>query len=134
MTMNVYSHIELIDQATALRSLPRLDSGSETDSQKARATGTEGLKSVGTSVGSCAAFIDISCHHAAQKERKNKLDKLNNFRMLDIKSYPASFSGKTGGKEPAVGLEPATCGLRNRSSARLYVTPTHKLLENRGDS
>jgi hypothetical protein len=92
--LNVYSHIELIDQAAALKSLPILD-GDEFNSNREliQATGTYGEDSddvelkkasalVGTSVGSQVTFSGKSCHSTSQKNLKQGSDNTNKVRVL----------------------------------------------------
>jgi len=43
MTLNVFSHVELIDQAGALRMIPKLDMSDERAEQAKQATGTYGM-------------------------------------------------------------------------------------------
>ena len=72
------------------------------------ATGTDGKKSVGTSVGSRAAFSDIPCHSPAQTEENERVGKFNKVVGLGVESQLLTLTGKVDKKVELRGIEPLT--------------------------
>ncbi|MFH1739272.1 MAG: site-specific integrase [bacterium] len=113
LTLGVYSHIEIIDQAAAIKKLPPLETDDiERDKQKILLTGTHGAenvgKSVGSSVGSCAALCDISCQFAAREEKGEKKPKPSNLRTLGLDWQGKALSDKVSKNVELRGIEPLT--------------------------
>ncbi len=93
LTLNTYTHVELIDQLKALKALPALDDNQESTKQRMQATGTAGkneidespnqpgLKSVDTYVDSHAAFPVSKDHLTAQSEETKAGCNSDNLRM-----------------------------------------------------
>ena len=109
LTLGVYTHIAIIDQAAAVRSLPPLEPQStNSNRQGERATGTDGKKSVDTSVDTRAAFSDIPCHSAAQTEGNERVGKFNEMVGLGVESQLLTLTGKVDKKVELRGIEPLT--------------------------
>ena len=122
LTLGVYSHIEIIDQAAAIRTLPLLETGDmEASKHRAVATGTVGKENTGTnvhctnvqeksctSVGSCAAFSDISWHPVAQRSVNKDECKSRKVGTLGTVCHGMALTGRDPQKVEAAGVEPAS--------------------------
>ena len=112
LTLGLYTHVEIIDQAAAIKKLPSLDaSGDHTENQRAAATGTDGKKDVGTSVGSRAAFSGTPCPQPAQRPESTFGSKCNETGTFGKQEPPMPFSGTGGSLSSLVelrGIEPLT--------------------------
>jgi len=128
LTLNTYTHVELIDQIAALKALPQLDDDPETTNQRMQATGTEGkdqsdespistgAKSVDTYVDSHATFPVIPYHPMAQTGKQDTEHNQRKISTLVAMSQGKSLSGGKGKNQQETGFEPATFSLATRSS------------------
>ncbi len=124
LTLGVYSHIELIDQFAAVNGLPPLDTPStETESERAAATGTDGrmatetaTKTSCTYVGTQQALGGDSGQRKARTTSDENTPKPHNVVGLDVLCQRKASSGKRGGKVELTGIEPVTSGLQSRRS------------------
>ncbi len=112
LTLNRYSHVEVIDKVAALRQLPLLEGPiTDTQRQKVAATGTDGLKDVGTSVGTQAAFDGKGWRSEAQMYPEKDNRKSDKVSVLGVGRQFVAGCGKNVRKERETGFEPATLSL-----------------------
>jgi len=113
LTLGVYSHIEIIDQAAAIDALPPLEKGDvDLHRQKMRATGTDSahtpVQSVGTYVGSCAALSDTECHSETYSNIKSGEKKPFGVTSIGDAGHRLATSGILGKTVELRGIEPLT--------------------------
>jgi integrase/recombinase XerD len=105
LTLGVYTHIEIIDQAKALNSMPRLRENKEdrngAEEESAEATGTDGeghgnigTKSVATIVASQETLPGKEGHSVARKKHRERGDKPSKKAPLGTERHPKAQSDK----------------------------------------
>jgi len=90
LTLGVYSHIEVIDLSASINQIPSLLETKQEIIERNSQTGTGGIKSVGTSVGSCAALSGNDSHCVSVTNNENKRTKSNRIRTLDTEQHSKS--------------------------------------------
>jgi integrase len=130
LTLNVYTHIGVIDQVKALNNLPSLEepvveSCEETQTIEESCNGTEdpnGIGTyVGTSVGSCDSLSDKESHNTAEMESNFKDCKSGKIRMLDSNCHPKSPKLSKINNLEAAGVEPASENVYLESATCLVI-------------
>lgn len=116
LTLNVYSHMELIDQVAALKVLSRLEGEATMQKQRAVVTGTRTgneervnkcTKNQLHNSCSPAALSGISWHSTAQKAEEERSSNTGGMSTLDKVWHAEARKGREGKKVGGAGIEPA---------------------------
>ncbi|MBE7559524.1 site-specific integrase [bacterium] len=114
LTLGVYSHVNLAEQADALNALADLGGKQATEKTDDEEASDFAGESVGTYVGSCAAFSGPDEHRQAHDDSTEPLRKSNRNGRLKNEMHRPARRGTSPKMERETGFEPATFSLGNR--------------------
>ncbi len=140
LTMNTYTHLQLIDTAGAVEALPSIDAAKNETAREAD-TGTDGPVAgagngaTGAEIGAGLQSAGVTyCHFMAKRRLYRRGGRLPNSLRLYTKGNPCHFLSPIVTK-PAEGFEPATSALQKRcSTVELRWPDQMSLLQRQGAS